>query len=42
MRKLLEAGEIDWQQLHDESVLALTVDDDKDEKASHPEMALAA
>jgi hypothetical protein len=42
MRELLEAGEIDWQQLHDESVLAFTVDDDEGETASHSEMALAA
>jgi hypothetical protein len=40
MRELLEAGEIDWQQLHDESVLAYAFDEE--EAASEPEMALAA
>ncbi len=31
MRELLEAGEIDWQQLHDENVLAFAFDDDEAE-----------
>jgi hypothetical protein len=42
MRELLEAGEIDWQQLHDESVLAFTCEDDEAETSSRPERALAA
>jgi hypothetical protein len=42
MRELLEAGEIDWQQLHDESVLAFACEDDEAETSSRPELALAA
>ena len=42
MRELLEAGEIDWQQLHDESVLAFTCEDEEAETSSRPERALAA
>ena len=43
MRELLEAGEIDWQQLHDESVLAFAFDeDDEPDAASCPGLALAA
>jgi hypothetical protein len=42
MRELLEAGEIDWQQLHDESVLAFAFDDEDGEAAFYPKMALAA
>jgi hypothetical protein len=42
MRELLEAGEIDWQQLHDESVLAFACEDDEAEGSSRPELALAA
>jgi hypothetical protein len=41
MHELLEAGEIDWQQFHDESVLAFAVDEDEPE-ASKAELALAA
>jgi hypothetical protein len=39
---LLEAGEIDWKQLHDESVLAFACEDDEAEASSRPELALAA
>ncbi len=43
MRELLEAGEIDWEQLHDGSVLAFAFDeDDEPEAASGPGLALAA
>ena len=42
MRELLEAGEIDWQQLHDESVLAFACGDEEAETSSRPELALAA
>jgi hypothetical protein len=41
MRELLEAGEIDWQQLRDESVLAFAFDEDEPE-TSEAEFALAA
>ncbi|WP_262299425.1 hypothetical protein [Microvirga sesbaniae] len=42
MRELLAAGEIDWQQLHDESVLAFACDNEEAETSSRPELALAA
>jgi len=41
MRELLEAGEIDWQQLHDEGVLAFAFGEEEPD-ASQAEMGLAA
>jgi hypothetical protein len=42
MQELIEAGEIDWQKLHDESVLPFACEDDEAEASSCPELALAA
>jgi hypothetical protein len=41
MRELVEAGEIDWQQLHEKSVLAFAFDDGEPETLD-AEFALAA
>ncbi|MBD2745999.1 hypothetical protein IC232_04720 [Microvirga sp. BT688] len=42
MRELLEAGEIDWQQLHDESVLAFAFDEDDQDTEAEFNLAFAA